>query len=158
MSLMPPAVTAGSMPSSVPVAFSWMPKAVGMEGPVMSASRMATLRPLRAMATAREAVTVLLPTPPLPLTTAMTRVMEDLALAGTRMSREEQSALQLEQLWVQLSDMKQASPLFIPGKTGIFLPNYECSGFSPLRQGLSLRGGQIQRTRVFSVGMSSRPS
>ena len=100
MSLTPPAVTAGSMPASVPVAFWWMPKAVGMEGPVMSASRTATLRPFLAMAAAREAVTVLLPTPPLPLTTAMTRLTLDRALPGTRMSREEQSELQLEQSWV----------------------------------------------------------
>ena len=73
------------------------------------------------MATAREAVTVLLPTPPLPLTTAMTRVMEDLALAGTRMSREEQSALQLEQLWVQFSDMVSGISLFLPGGPGVVL-------------------------------------
>ena len=97
MSLMPPAVTAGSMPASLPVAFSWMPKAVGIEGPVISASKMATLRPFLAIATARLAVTVLLPTPPFPLTTAMTRFTLDMALAGTRISREEQSALQLEQ-------------------------------------------------------------
>ena len=97
MSSTPPAETAGSMPASEPVARWWMPKAVGMEGPVMSASSTATLRPFFAIAAAREAVTVLLPTPPLPLTTAMTRFTLDMALAGTRKSREEQSAEQLEQ-------------------------------------------------------------
>ena len=104
MILMPPGVTAGWMPSSVAMACSWTPKAAGMEGPVMSASSTATLWPRLAMAAAREAVTVLLPTPPFPLTTAITRLTLDRALAGARRSREEQSALQLEQSWVH-SDM-----------------------------------------------------
>ena len=76
----------------------------------MSASRTATLRPFFAIAAAREAVTVLLPTPPLPLTTAMTRLMLDRALAGTRRSREEQSSPQLEQSWVQFSAIIDTSP------------------------------------------------
>ena len=67
----------------------------------MSASSTATLWPRLAMAAAREAVTVLLPTPPLPLMTAMTRLMLDLALAGAIRSREAQSALQEEQSCVQ---------------------------------------------------------
>ena len=69
----------------------------GDGGPVISASRTATLWPRWAMATAREAVTVLLPTPPLPLTTAMTFLMLERELAGARRSREPQSALQEEQ-------------------------------------------------------------
>jgi len=105
MSLMPEGVTAGSMPASVPVARWWTPKAMGMEGPVMSASSTATFRPRRAMATAREEVTVLLPTPPLPLTTAITFLMLDRALAGTRRSRSLQLSPQVEQSWVQFSGM-----------------------------------------------------
>ena len=110
MSLMPLAVTAGSMPASEPVARWWIPKAVGIDGPVISASRTATFLPLFAMAAASEAVTVLLPTPPLPLTIAMTRLTLDMALAGTRRSREEQSAEQLEQSWVQFSAIIDTSP------------------------------------------------
>ena len=82
MTSMPVSDTAGLMPRSEPVARSWRLKAVGMEGPVMSASRMATFLPRRRMATAREEVTRLLPTPPLPLTTAMTLPILDRALAG----------------------------------------------------------------------------
>ena len=110
ISLIPPAEIAGSIPASEPVALWWTPKAVGIEGPVISASRTATFLPRLAIATAREAVTVLLPTPPLPLTTAMTRLILDMALAGTRRSREEQSAEQLEQSWVQFSAIIETSP------------------------------------------------
>ena len=41
MSWMPVAVDTGMMASDVPAARPWMPKALGMDGPVMSASRMA---------------------------------------------------------------------------------------------------------------------
>ena len=92
------------MPSSLPSALVWTPKAVGMEGPVMSASSTPTFLPSRRMATAREEVTVLLPTPPLPLTTAITFPMWDRPLAGARKSwgvvRSEQLSPQEEQLWV----------------------------------------------------------
>ena len=100
------------MPSSLPSALAWTPKAVGMEGPVMSASSTPTFFPSRRMATAREEVTRLLPTPPLPLTTAMTLPMWDRPLAGTWRSwgsvRSAQLSPQVEQLWVQ-SDM-----VFVP--------------------------------------------
>ena len=43
MTLMPSGVTAGSIPSSLPTICSCRPKAFGMDGPVMSASRMAVL-------------------------------------------------------------------------------------------------------------------
>ena len=69
------------------------------------------LRPRLAMAVAREAVTVLLPTPPLPLTTAMTFLILDFALAGAFRSREEQSAPQEEQSCVH-SDIGNVS--FLP--------------------------------------------
>ena len=70
---MPVLVLTGRMPVSVPMAFSLMPNALGMDGPVMSASRMPALRPWRCASTASREVTRLLPTPPLPLTTAITR-------------------------------------------------------------------------------------
>ena len=49
---------------SIPKAFGVHGRAVGTEGPVMSASRMPTRLPCRAMATASMEVTVDLPTPP----------------------------------------------------------------------------------------------
>ena len=79
---MPVSVWAGMMPSSVPSSRPRRPKALGMEGPVMSASSTPTDLPRRFIAAASEAVTVLLPTPPLPLTTAMTFFTLDLGLAG----------------------------------------------------------------------------
>jgi len=104
------------MPSSLPSALVWTPKAVGMEGPVMSASRTPTVLPMRRMATAREEVTRLLPTPPLPLTTAMTFPMWDRPLAGARKSwgavRSPQLSPQEEQSCVQ-SDI-------------VFVPSFLC--------------------------------
>ena len=63
---MPPGVSSGKMLSPSPTARVSRPQAVGLEGPVLSASMMPTLSPRLAMAVAREAVVVLLPTPPLP--------------------------------------------------------------------------------------------
>ena len=70
MTLMPPAVISGKMDSPSPTARPSMPKAMGMEGPVTSASMTPTRKPFLAMAEARETVTELLPTPPLPDITA----------------------------------------------------------------------------------------
>ncbi len=109
---MPPAVTAGSMPGVGASGLLVDAEGGGDGGAGDVGVQNGHLAAPRAMATAREAVTVLLPTPPLPLTTAMTRVMQDLALAGTRMSREEQSALQLEQSWVQFQTFSGVS--FLP--------------------------------------------
>ena len=58
-----------------------MPNMRGIEKPQMSASSTPTVRPCAASATARFAVTELLPTPPLPLAIASTR-----ALVGTAVS------------------------------------------------------------------------
>ena len=81
---MPQALRDGRMfLSASPTARSLTPKAMGIEGPVMSASRMAVLSPRLAAATASCSVTRLLPTPPLPLMTAMTRLTFDFAFAGT---------------------------------------------------------------------------
>ena len=108
------------MPSSLPVACSWMPKAVGTLGPVMSASSTATFLPSLAMAAAREQVTVDLPTPPLPLTTAMTLPTLDRPLTGSLRSmgavRSPQLSPQVEQSWVH-SDMI-CLPSFLYGTPG----------------------------------------
>ena len=69
ISWMPVPVMTGRMASSVATARPWIPKALGMEGPVMSASSTATLWPRRCMVTANWLVTMDLPTPPLPDTT-----------------------------------------------------------------------------------------
>ena len=57
--------------SSVPVAFSVIPNALGTDGPVMSASSTATDLPLLKVFTASKSVTKDLPTPPFPLMTAI---------------------------------------------------------------------------------------
>ena len=72
MTSVPLEVRRGSMPSSVPCARPVIPNIFGMDGPVMSASRMAVENPLRCIITASEEVTIDLPTPPLPLTIPMT--------------------------------------------------------------------------------------
>jgi hypothetical protein len=73
---------------------------VGAEGPVISASRTPTRFPFLAIATASIEVTVDLPTPPLPETTAITFLTVDLGFnAARRLSalRSAQSLPQLEQ-------------------------------------------------------------
>ena len=70
---MPVLVSTGRMKFSPPRAPSCTPKSWGMEGPVMSASSTAARWPRRCISQASRLVTRLLPTPPLPLTTAMTR-------------------------------------------------------------------------------------
>ena len=69
---MPVLVSTGKITLSVPVAFSVRPKVRGMEGPVISASKMAVRRPALLAAMAIRDVTMDLPTPPLPDTTPMT--------------------------------------------------------------------------------------
>ena len=65
-------VVTGKRYSSVPMQCSWTPKDLGTEGPVMSASSTAQLKPRRCISDAIRHVTRDLPTPPLPLTTAIT--------------------------------------------------------------------------------------
>ena len=93
-----------------------MPNVLGMDGPVTSASRMPTLKPFFCIWLAKRLVTSDLPTPPLPLTTAMTFPMWDRPLAGARKSwgavRSPQLSPQEEQSCVQ-SDM-------------IFVPSFLC--------------------------------
>ena len=70
-----------------------------MEGPVISASRMAQLWPRRCISEAIRLVTRDLPTPPLPLTTAMTFFTEEPSCRLLRKSstREAQFSPQVEQ-------------------------------------------------------------
>ena len=102
--------TAGtrSFPSGVTVTPSWIPNALGIDGPVISASRIPTLAPVARMRHAIREVTKDFPTPPLPLTTPMTFFTE---LAGFNFSRKlcgslvllPQFAEHVPQLWVQFS-------------------------------------------------------
>ena len=68
MTLMPLSETAGYRTPSAPMKVD-SPKARGIEGPVMSESRIAVERPLCCALVASSEVTSDLPTPPLPLTT-----------------------------------------------------------------------------------------
>ena len=84
MSEIPHALFDGRMLFSASAeARSRTPKAVGIDGPVMSASSTATLSPRFAAPTASSSVTRLFPTPPLPLITATTRFTCDFAFAAT---------------------------------------------------------------------------
>ena len=101
---MPDWVSAGYRPDWSAPWHSDTPKALGMEGPVISASRMPTRWPFRAMATANWAVTVLFPTPPFPETTAITFFTWDLGFScAKRLSalRSPQSEPQEAQLPLQ---------------------------------------------------------
>ena len=97
--LIPVFEIAGISPPSPPVTGPLRPKALGMEGPVISASRMAVFISLRRMVTASMEVTMDFPTPPLPLTTPITFLTLLEALQGSiRLTFfDEQLLLQLEQ-------------------------------------------------------------
>ena len=60
----------------------WIPSMRGTLKPQMSASSTPTLRPRAAIAVARFTVTLDLPTPPLPLATAITRVVSGTSVGG----------------------------------------------------------------------------
>ncbi len=78
MTLMPRGPTAGRKRSPMVVACRPpRPSMRGTEGPVMSASRIPTLRPRRASSTARLQETRDLPTPPLPETTPTTHATSE---------------------------------------------------------------------------------
>src|SRR5665648_102154 len=70
--LIPPLLFEGSIPVLLTPALPVTPKIFGMLGPVMSASKTPTLYPWRIRVTANILVTEDLPTPPLPLMTAIT--------------------------------------------------------------------------------------
>ena len=94
---MPVLVIAGRIPISVPIALSVIPNIRGMEGPVISASRIAVLYPLRCAVTASIAVVRDLPTPPLPLTMPMTFLILLNSCGAFCISRREHSSPQLPQ-------------------------------------------------------------
>ena len=96
------------MPASSDMARSCTPNARGIDGPVMSESRMPTRYPRRLMETASKEVTRDLPTPPLPLATAMTLRTELISCGASKKSfrlfvLEGQFSPQLLQSWVQFS-------------------------------------------------------
>lgn len=68
----PLVVCIGSRPISVALAFPCSPKALGIDGPVISASKTAVFLPAFCMAAAKSEVTIDFPTPPLPLTIPIT--------------------------------------------------------------------------------------
>jgi len=73
ITLIPRLDSTGRIPSGLPSGCASPGRSIrGMEGPVMSASRMPTAYPRRASVMASSADTEDLPTPPLPLTTAIT--------------------------------------------------------------------------------------
>ena len=77
-----PSASAGSIPSGPCISrASSIPNSFAMSGPVISASRMPTLKPFICRARARLTVTVLFPTPPLPL--AMMILCLTLAMRST---------------------------------------------------------------------------
>ena len=117
MTLMPIRVSMGKTPRSVISACPRSPKALGMEGPVTSASSIATCFPARRKATARREVTMDLPTPPLPLTTPMTlRIWLSLCagfLKEAASRRSPQFAEQLPQSCVQFGIIKLISCMIV---------------------------------------------
>ena len=107
---MPVAVVAGIIsPSGVTLTPSVpKPKDLGMDGPVISASRMAVCFPLAFIFTARREVTRDLPTPPFPLTMPITFPTELAGFKGSKklvrsVVRLLQFSLQELQSWVQFS-------------------------------------------------------
>ena len=95
---MPPALLTGRIKFSPPRAPSCTPNICGTLGPVTSASSMAVRWPRRCISEASSPVTRLLPTPPLPLTTAITRPTALPSCSGLR----KLSGLRLEQFSAQL--------------------------------------------------------
>ena len=94
-----------TVPSSLHVTLSVSPKDLGIDGPVISASSIADFFPSLLALTASIDVTSDLPTPPLPLTTAITfltlPLLAFLNICGPFL--DSQSELQLEQLPEQFS-------------------------------------------------------
>ena len=119
ISLMPDFVTGGyiTVPASSQVAFSCTPKDFGIDGPVISASRIAVFKPFFAALTASIDVTNDLPTPPFPLTTAIT-FFTPLLLALFKLCgavRSPQSELQFPQSCVHASLILPYSSCIIAG-------------------------------------------
>ena len=105
MASIPVLLKTGYMPASSAVARVRRPNALGMDGPVISASNTAVLSPCRFASTARSDVTSDFPTPPFPLITPTTRLMWLNSCGFSKKLfccvRSEQLLAQLEQLCVQ---------------------------------------------------------
>ncbi len=86
MIFVPSFASHGKIPASSPLALSWIPYIFGTDGPVTSASRIPTANPCSRIIRASDAVTIDLPTPPLPLTTAITFLICENAFAGCLIS------------------------------------------------------------------------
>src|SRR5918997_1555154 len=82
MNLRPVSDSIGKITPPTTFGFSVEPSMTGMEEPWTSASSISTDFPARSSAAARLTATVLLPTPPLPETTAMMRVFDSSRKAG----------------------------------------------------------------------------
>jgi hypothetical protein len=90
---MPVFVVQGKIPCSVPSALHFNPNALGIDGPVISASRIAVKKPRLFIETAKSDVISDLPTPPLPLTTPITFLIFESSCGFSKRlfgSREEQ--------------------------------------------------------------------
>ena len=124
------------MPS--PVTSPFTPNAFGIDGPVTSASSIATLCPRRFIITDIIDVTIDLPTPPLPLTTPITfLIWESSCGFSMRLSlvRDEQFAEQVEQSCLH-SDCSVLSvsieSSYIIGITPFIISDYIIYHFSEL--------------------------
>ena len=82
MIFVPSSATPGNIPASLPTALPCTPYIFGIDGPVISASRIPTEYPCCTIIRARDAVTIDLPTPPLPLTTPITFFTCEYGFAG----------------------------------------------------------------------------
>lgn len=82
MIFVPSFASHGKIFSPSPFAFSWIPYIFGMDGPVISASMIPTENPCSLISLASDAVTIDFPTPPFPLTTAITWLMCDFLFSG----------------------------------------------------------------------------
>ena len=125
MTFIPVFVSAGRIPSPSPLTGPCMPNIFGTEGPVISASSIATFCSLRLIATASIAETIDFPTPPFPLTTPMTFFMLLFELHGSmRLSFfDAQDAPQVEQSCVHSSFAIISSMITITVVYGLLYPN-----------------------------------
>ncbi len=105
MTDIPVLLCTGKINSPAPSALSFNPKAFGIEGPVMSASKTAVLKPSLFIITESMEVTIDLPTPPFPLTTPITFLTLDISFNFALMScmRSSQVSPHEEQLCSQFS-------------------------------------------------------
>ena len=102
----------GKMTPSTTLGLPCDPSMTGIEEPCTSASRISTECPARSSAAARLTATVLLPTPPLPLTTAMMRVLDSSRKAGA--SSEGPPCREVSRFWRSSSVITPKSTSTLP--------------------------------------------